>query len=91
MITESQISLRDDYTVSCPELDVAVDAALSSGALGTRMVGGGFGGRAIALIKADQIDLLKEAIRKSYAEKSFKAPHFFTSPPSAGASARLLS
>jgi galactokinase len=90
LINESHISLRDDYTVSCPELDTAVDAALSSGALGARMVGGGFGGSAIALIKADQIDNVKEAIRGSYAEKSFKAPRFFTSLPSAGASARLL-
>jgi galactokinase len=90
LINESHISLRDDYTVSCPELDTAVDAALSSGALGARMVGGGFGGSAIALIKADQIDNVKEAIRNSYVEKSFKAPRFFTSLPSAGASARLL-
>ena len=59
MINESHISLRDDYTVSCPELDVAAGAALSSGALGARMVGGCFGGSAIALIKADQIDLAK--------------------------------
>lgn len=90
LINESHISLRDDYTVSCPELDVAVDASLEAGALGSRMVGGGFGGSAIALIKADQIDAVKEAIKKSYAAKGFKAPRFFTSLPSAGASARLL-
>ena len=90
LINESHISLRDDYTVSCPELDVAVDASLAAGALGSRMVGGGFGGSAIALIKADQIDAVKEAIKKSYAAKGFKAPRFFTSLPSAGASAQLL-
>ena len=90
LINESHISLRDDYTVSCPELDVAVDASLEAGALGSRMVGGGFGGSAIALIKADQIDAVKEASKKSYAAKGFKAPRFFTSLPSAGASARLL-
>lgn len=91
LVNESHISLRDDYTVSCPELDVASDAALSAGALGARLVGGGFGGSgsAIALIKTDQIDLVKEAIRKFCAEKSFKVLHFFTSLPSA--SARLLS
>lgn len=75
MINESHISLRDDYTVSCPELDVAADAALSSGALGARRVGGG----TIALIKADQIDLVKEAIRKSYPKRVLKrctfSPH----------------
>lgn len=90
LINESHISLRDDYTVSCIELDVAVDAALAAGALGSRMVGGGFGGSAIALIKADQIEPVKEAIKSAYSQKSFKAPRFFTSLPSAGASARKL-
>ena len=89
LINESHISLRDDYTVSCPELDTAVDASLAAGALGSRMVGGGFGGSAIALIKANQIDAVKEAIKTSYAAKGFKAPRFFTSLPSAGASAHL--
>jgi len=91
LINESHFSLRDDYTVSCPELDAAVDASLSAGALGSRMVGGGFGGSAIALIKADQINAVKEAIKSAYADKGFKAPRFFTSLPSAGASARLIS
>ena len=89
LINESHNSLRDDYTVSCPELDEAVDASRAAGALGARMVGGGFGGSAIALIKADQIESVKDAIRKAYAAKSFKAPRFFTSLPSAGASAKL--
>ena len=89
LINESHISLRDDYTVSCPELDTAVDAALAAGALGARMVGGGFGGSAIALIAADQIENVKESVRQAYAAKGFKAPRFFTSLPSAGASAKL--
>jgi galactokinase len=54
------------------------------------MVGGGFGGSAIALIKADQIEPTKESIKKAYSEKGFKAPRFFTSLPSAGASAKAL-
>jgi galactokinase len=90
LINQSHISLRDDYTVSCPELDTAVDAALAAGALGARMVGGGFGGSAIALIEADQIESVKDAIKQAYAAKSFKAPRFFTSLPCAGASARVL-
>jgi galactokinase len=89
LINESHISLRDDYTVSCPELDTAVDAALAVGALGARMVGGGFGGSAIALIAADQIENVKESIRQAYAAKGFKVPRFFTSLPSAGASAKF--
>jgi galactokinase len=91
LINESHFSLRDDYTVSCPELDTAVDASLAAGALGSRMVGGGFGGSAIALIQADQINEIKVAIKNAYADKGFKAPRFFTSLPSAGASARLIS
>lgn len=90
LINESHNSLRDDYNVSCVELDEAVDAARSVGALGARMVGGGFGGSAIALIKADQIEPTKDAIKKAYSEKGFKAPRFFTSLPSAGASAKAL-
>lgn len=89
LINESHNSLRDDYTVSCPELDLAVEASRGAGALGARMVGGGFGGSAIALIKADQVEAVKDAIRKAYLAKNFKAPRFFTSLPSAGASARL--
>jgi galactokinase len=90
LINESHNSLRDDYTVSCVELDEAVDASRTAGALGARMVGGGFGGSAIALIKADQIESTKDAIRSAYAAKGFKAPRFFTSLPSAGASARSV-
>lgn len=89
LINQSHVSLRDDYTVSCLELDVAVDAALAMGALGARMVGGGFGGSAIALIKADQIEAVKESIRSAYADRKLKAPRFFTSLPSAGAKASL--
>ena len=50
LLTQSHNSLRDDYTVSCPELDLVVETSLANGALGARMVGGGFGGSAIALI-----------------------------------------
>jgi galactokinase len=89
LINQSHDSLRDDYTVSCPELDVAVDISREVGALGARMVGGGFGGSAIALIKADQLSAAKSAIKQAYADHGFKAPRFFSSLPSAGASATL--
>ena len=85
LINQSHISLRDDYTVSCPELDTAVDAALSAGALGSRMVGGGFGGSAIALIQASKTTETIGAIEKAFSSKGFKAPRFFTSLPSQGA------
>ena len=85
LLNQSHRSLRDDYTVSCPELNLAVDTALAQGAHGARMVGGGFGGSAIALIKSDQVKRTESAITKAFAAKSFKAPRFFTSLPSAGA------
>lgn len=85
LINQSHISLRDDYNVSCPELDVAVDASLKAGALGSRMVGGGFGGSAIALIKNSEKERTKLAISKAFALNGFKAPRFFESLPSDGA------
>ena len=85
LLNQSHASLRDDYTVSCPELNSAVDASISAGALGARMVGGGFGGSAIALIKAAHTDQSIAAVEKEFAEKKFKAPRFFTSLPSQGA------
>ena len=85
LINQSHASLRDDYTVSCPELDTAVDAALAAGALGARMVGGGFGGSAIALIQASKTTETIKTIEKAFSNKKFKAPRFFTSLPSQGA------
>jgi galactokinase len=85
LINQSHASLRDDYTVSCPELDTAVEAALAAGALGSRMVGGGFGGSAIALIQASKTSETIKAVEKAFASKGFKAPRFFTSLPSQGA------
>jgi galactokinase len=85
LITQSHISLRDDYEVSCPELNCAVDVALVHGALGARMVGGGFGGSAIALVAQAQIEEIKSAIVEAFSSASFTEPRFFTSLPSAGA------
>ena len=87
LINQSHASLRDDYAVSCPELDVAVAASLEAGAIGSRMVGGGFGGSAIALIKAEDISKVREAVTQAFESRGFKRPRFFTSLPSAGASA----
>jgi galactokinase len=85
LLNQSHASLRDDYAVSCPELDTAVDAALSAGALGSRMVGGGFGGSAIALIQASKTTETIKAVEKAFSNRGFKAPRFFTSLPSQGA------
>ena len=85
LLNATHASLRDDYDVSCPELNTAVTAALSAGALGARLIGGGFGGSAIALIKASHMQETTKAIEKAFVDSNFKSPRFFTSLPSQGA------
>lgn len=85
LMTASHASLRDDYQVSCRELDTAVDAAVDAGALGARMTGGGFGGSAIALVDRDADADVQRAVRAAYAERGFAEPRFFTATASAGA------
>ena len=85
IVTSAHESLRDNYTVSCPELDLAAETANKSGALGARMIGGGFGGSAIALIRSEDIEKVKENISSAFALAGFKAPRFFISTPHQGA------
>jgi galactokinase len=86
IVTAAHISLRDNYTVSCPELNLAADTANKFGALGARMIGGGFGGSAIALIKAKDSKLIKSEISGAFMASKFKSPRFFSALPSSGAS-----
>ena len=85
LMTASHVSLRDDFEVSAPELDTVVEAALSAGAYGTRMTGGGFGGSAIALVDVTASDTVQDAIRAAFAERGFTEPAFFPAVASAGA------
>ncbi|WP_017615486.1 galactokinase [Nocardiopsis salina] len=89
LLTASHVSLRNDYEVSVAEVDTAVEAALSAGALGARITGGGFGGCVIALVDADRVDACGNAVRAAFAERGFGAPEVFTALPSRGAR-RLL-
>ena len=81
----SHVSLRDDFEVSCEELDVAVSVSEDAGALGARMTGGGFGGSAIALVPSDGVDSASEAVAAAFSEHGFKPPVFLLAEPSAGA------
>lgn len=85
VLLASHASLRDDYEVSCPELDTAVEAAMEAGALGARMTGGGFGGSALALIQEADRPVITEAIRIAFARHGFTAPEMFTAVPSQSA------
>ncbi|WP_323096160.1 galactokinase [Intrasporangium sp. YIM S08009] len=73
----SHASMRDDYEISCDELDVATDTARRLGALGARMTGGGFGGSCIAIVRADAVDEVSQAIDAAFAERGFTAPSSF--------------
>ncbi|WP_053661758.1 galactokinase [Streptomyces sp. MMG1121] len=85
VLTEGHASLRDDFRISCPELDLVVDTALAAGALGARMTGGGFGGSAIVLTEATEVDTLTKAVEAAFAAADFTAPRVFEAVPSAGA------
>ncbi|MBX7552329.1 galactokinase [Streptomyces sp. tea 10] len=85
VLTEGHASLRDDFRISCPELDLVVDTALAAGALGARMTGGGFGGSAIVLADATEVDTLTKAIEEAFANAGFTPPRAFEAVPSAGA------
>jgi galactokinase len=84
LLCASHASLRDDFEVSWPEADVAVDAAMAAGALGARMMGGGFGGSALALVPAGQ-RAVSGAITAEFARRGWPPPAFFPAVPSAGA------
>ncbi|PFG40549.1 galactokinase [Georgenia soli] len=72
----SHESLRDDYEVSSPELDLAVAAARGAGAHGARMTGGGFGGSTIALVEADAAGAVTTAVADAFGRAGLAAPGF---------------
>ena len=84
-LTASHTSLRDDFEASCRELDCAVGAALSAGAHGARLTGGGFGGSAIALVDAEAAETVTVAVRAAFAANGYPAPTTFTVTPAGGA------
>ncbi|MFF8728208.1 galactokinase [Streptomyces sp. NPDC015171] len=85
VLTEGHASLRDDFRISCPELDLVVDTALANGALGARMTGGGFGGSAIVLAESTETDTLTKAVEESFTASGFTVPRVFEAVPSTGA------
>lgn len=79
LMDASHVSLRDDYEVTVPELDVAVEAAREAGAIGARMTGGGFGGSAIALVPEGTTAQVAAAIEAAFAARGLGEPAFLTS------------
>jgi galactokinase len=81
----SHASLRDDYEVSCDELDVAVEAAMAAGAVGARMTGGGFGGSVIALVPVAAMAAVRKGATSAFRSRGWSDPTSFEVHPSAGA------
>jgi galactokinase len=85
LLLDSHRSMRDDFEISVPELDTAVEAAMAAGAIGARMTGGGFGGSAIVLLDARLAAEASTAIREAFAQRRFAEPAIFPARPSQGA------
>jgi galactokinase len=85
----SHFSLKDDYEVSCPELDILVDISQSignkGGVFGARMTGGGFGGCTVALVQADKVKPISDRLAAEYEKQTKIKPTLFVSRPAAGA------
>jgi galactokinase len=86
-MAESHRSMKNDYEISCRELDIMVDLAnRRTGLIGCRMTGGGFGGCTINLVRSASVDKFKAGIYSAYHEATGIAPDIYVSTAGAGAS-----
>ncbi|WP_213452965.1 galactokinase [Rhizomonospora bruguierae] len=85
LLTASHASMREDFEITVPEVDTAVETALVAGAHGARMTGGGFGGCVIALVESGAAGAVGEAVREEFARRGFRPPAPFVTVPGAGA------
>jgi galactokinase len=86
LMSESHVSLRDDYQVSCEELDVAVDVASSeAGVYGSRMTGGGFGGCTVSLVDNAAVERVGRVVKEAFAARGWTEPELFASHACQGA------
>jgi galactokinase len=88
LLTASHASMRDDFAITVPEIDLAVETALAAGAHGARMTGGGFGGCVIALVSADAAVDVAAAVTAAFAQAGYAAPTPFVTTPGPGAARR---
>ena len=85
LLDASHESMRDDFEITVPQVDLAVDVARASGALGARMTGGGFGGCIIALVEVGDSNRIGDEITVKFGAAGYGPPTHFTAVPSAGA------
>ena len=88
LLLESHASLRDDYEVSIPELDLLVELARAAGAYGARLLGGGFGGAILALTEVDRADELAADVSSAYRKRTGREGASLVAVASAGAAVR---
>ncbi|MGD0700057.1 MAG: galactokinase [Trebonia sp.] len=88
LLTEGHVSLRDDFEVSWPQADAAVDVAIGSGAYGAKMIGGGFGGSVLALIPAEREATVRSLLSETFQERGWAAPEYLDAVPSPAARRR---
>lgn len=81
-LSAGHASLRDDFEVTVPHLDVAVESAVAAGALGARMTGGGFGGSTVALVPSELVEPVQARIREDYVARGWEEPAFHVATPS---------
>ena len=84
-LSASHASMRDDFEITVPEVDTAVDALHRAGALGARMTGGGFGGCVIGLVSERDVAAASDGVRRAFADAGFGEPALFTATPQDGA------
>jgi galactokinase len=85
LFAASHRSLREDFEVSCPELDIAVDAAMGAGAVAARMTGGGFGGSVVAFVPGDSVADVEAACAAAATETGAPIPVVRVVAPATGA------
>jgi galactokinase len=85
LLVASHESMRDDFEISVPELDLAVETAMANGAVGARMTGGGFGGSAIALVDREARQRIAAAVTAAFADAGYREPAVFTVHAAQGA------
>jgi galactokinase len=85
LLDASHASMRDDFEITVPQVDLAVETARAAGALGARMTGGGFGGCIIALVPTGEVERVGSDIARSFADAGYGPPAHFAALPSAGA------
>jgi len=85
LFSASHVSMRDDFEISCPELDLVVESVAGTGALGARMTGGGFGGSAVVLVPVERAEATRRAVDVAFTLAGHRPPLHLDGTPSAPA------